>query len=94
MYAICTSLYAVNSHRDDLVSFLEWAYTQEPNAVSLDYPGLRERRDPDFMRDMREYSEIVRYLYILLGTQQLVALIFKFTIINTLRLPIFTVSAV
>ena len=52
----------VNRHRDDLVSFLEWAYTQEPNAVSLDYPRLRERRNFDFMRDMREYSEIVRHL--------------------------------
>ena len=35
------------------------AYTQEPNAVALNFPALRERRDPDFMRDMREYSETV-----------------------------------
>jgi GNAT superfamily N-acetyltransferase len=45
-------------HRDDIVPFLEWAYTQEPNAVSLNYPALREQRDPVFMRDIREYSEM------------------------------------
>ena len=50
---------ALYSHRDKLIPFLEWGFTQEPNAMSLDYPGLRERRDPDFMRDIREYTELV-----------------------------------
>jgi ribosomal protein S18 acetylase RimI-like enzyme len=45
------------SHRDALVPLMEMSYTQEPNAVSLNFPALRERRDPEFMREMREYCE-------------------------------------